>query len=631
LPVFRDDFERALLDLNLSPHPNPERSAVRRAYAQRAKTIRPDDDPKGFQALRQSYEIALIGVEDGFYEEYEEPDEFEMQDEHEAQPELEQNNPIDSTAAPVLGELELAQQNDQGEVQALRDQITGLLEHPIEQEDNLLRLTDQLLAHRGMEWLEVAFETRSWLLSLAAWNPNAPMNWLQQLNSHFELEKSLDNYNQTNNYHDVAIERIVARLNAIDQWANIRLAAASDPKSAASFILNSNEFLPWLWIRTFWHSFDPLFRTSVNNLLEQILSITESATRDQPKVTSAFQKRWQWAQQFAAIGKIKTSLLILFSSSIFTVLIAPEKETRDPNLILSLFLGLCLAGGMLWLGGSGLDKLRARLAKHYAALTRLELLIMVLLLCLLPLVVTAGKTVETDDVGSAFLEISNTGLVSRIIGLTFFGLFILKTAIDAITYQYTLYMQANGEMLFGLALLYAIVAWLTSLSSGFNFAISTAIVGFYLFMATLSTTAIQRAGPDFFTWRGGSALTIKPKQTIYVLIGLLVLHMVATQLLTPSIVPDQSSEFTSPLAYYLLAASALLLCYATFLACGLPISSNQGFIIFTFIAFGASWSFISTVKDTMPLVRFQIADLFLIMNLTYSLYLTHKSQKEPAR
>ncbi len=668
LPVFRDDFERALLDLHLQPQPKPERNAVRRAYAQLAKTIRPDDDPNGFQALRQSYEIALIGVDDGFYdddEDYEESNESHEVPSHEGPIEEQEKLPsgdenqtivqleemvltdadglqqkarpfqtferVTQTGGPALGELEQAQQNDQNEVQKLRDQINAWLAQPEGQEDTLLRLTDQLIAHRAMEWLEVSFETRNWLLSQAAWNENAPLNWLQQLNAKFALEKTQDDYSQGLNFNDAAIQKIMARLNAVDQWASIRLTAATDSKSTASFVLNSRSFYPWLWIRTFWQSFDPIFRTSVNNLLDWIATTGQSAARNQPTITPQFRKRWNLAQQFAAIGKIKTCLLILFSSSIFSALTTPETEPSFAFLLGSLFAGLCLAGAFLWLGGAALEKLRARLASYYVTLTRLELLTMVLLICLLPLVTTAGKTVETDHEGYAFLAISQPGLIPRFIVLTFFGLFVIKTAIDTITYQYTLFLQAKGEMLFGLGLLYAIVAWLTSLSSGFNFSISTAVVGFYLFMATLATSAIQRAGPNFFTWRGGSALKIKPQQTIIALIILLTLHMVATQLLTPAIIPNQTREFTSPVSYYLLATSALLLGYFTVLACGLPVSGNQGFIIFTFIAVGGSWAFIATVKDTMPLVRFQIADLFLIINLSYSLYITHKSQKETAQ
>lgn len=621
MPVFRDDFERALLDLHLKPQPKPERSAVRRAYAQLAKTIRPDDDPNGFQSLRQSYEIALVGVDDGFYDDYENYEESSHPNE----------GPIWQTAVPALGELEQAQQNDQNEVQKLRDQINAWLAKPQEQEDNLLRLTDQLIAHRAMGWLEVSFETRNWLLSQAAWNENAPLNWLQHLNAHFDLAKTQDDYNQGSNFNDAAIQKIMARLNAVDQWASIRLTAASDSKSTASFVLNSNSFLPWLWIRTFWQSFDPSFRTSVNNLLDWIATTGQSAARNQPTVTPQFQKRWNLAQQFAAIGKVKTCLLILFSSSLFSALTTPEQEPSFASLIASLFVGLCIAGALLWLGGAALDKLRVRLANYFVTLTRLEILTMVLLLCLLPLVTTAGKSIETDYANYAFLAISHPGLFPKIIMLTFFSLFIIKTAIDTITYQYTLFLQAKGEMLFGLALLYGIVAWLTSLSSGFNFSIATAVVGFYLFMATLATSAIQRAGPNFFTWRGGSALKIKPQQTIIVLIILLTLHMVATQLLTPAIISNQTREFNSPVSYYLLATSTLLLGYFTVLACGLPISRNQGFIIFTFIAVSTSWAFIANVKDTMPLVRFQIADLFLIINLSYSLYITHKSQKETAQ
>jgi hypothetical protein len=668
LPVFRDDFERALLELHLEPSPKPERSSVRRAYAQLAKTIRPDDDPNGFQALRQNYETALLGIDDGFYDDYNDDDDADNGEERPLTEESAESNSVDEfdqtqtapepkpvelndtdrllkkarpnqpistseqTLEPTfqLGELEIAQQNEDREIQALRDQIDKWLTNPVQLEDRLLRLTDQLLAHRGMESLQTAFETRSWLLALAAWNENAPLNWLQQLNAHFDLEKTQEQYNQSTNFSEAAIQRIMGRLNAVDQWAGIRMTAATDPKSIASFVLNTDKLLAWLWVRTFWQSFDPLFRTSVDHFLEWVDAIGQYAARDQPSITPAFRRRWDWVKQFAAIGKIKTSLLVFFSSALFSAIITPEVEASFLNTILSLSVGLCLAGLLLWLGGAALRKLRLRLTHHDATLTRIEVLVTNLLLCLLPLIVTVGQSSETDYDGYAFQALSHAGLIPNIVVLTFLGLVIVRIATDVITHQYTLFLQAKAEMLFGLGLLCAIVVWLTSLNSGSNFSLATAVVGIYLFMATLPTSAIQRAGPNFFTWRGGGVLKITPKQTTLGLIGLLVLHIIITQFLTPSVVPNLTREVTSPAAYYVLAASALLLCYATVLACGLPVSGNQGFIIFTFMTVGGSWAFIKTVKETMPLVRFQIADLFLILNLTYSLYITHKSQKEQA-
>jgi uncharacterized protein YejL (UPF0352 family) len=678
LPVFRDDFERALLKLQLPISPKPERNAVRRAYAQLAKTIRPDDDPTGFQALRHHYEIALIGIDDGLYDEEDEYNHSQSVEDyiHGNQDEAPQTTQLpnvelgsfevpdvelsDADRLPLkartfrplkaeenltadavvnlergpetqaIGDLERAQLDNQAEVETLRDQISDWLTKADAPEDTLMRLTDQLLAHRAMEWLEVSIETRTWLLSLAAWNPNAPLNWLQQLNAHFNLQQSHDDYSQSSSYSDAAVQSIIARLNAVDQWASIRLTAATDPKSVAAFVLNTKGILPLLWFRTFWQSFNPTFRAAVNHLLEWIQTAGLSASQGQPNIPAGFQKRWHWAQQFAAIGKVKTVLLAVFCGFMITAIASPENDAGFVVSLLSFLLGVGVAGGLLWLGGSALDRVRTRLASRYELLSRIELVTTILLLCLLPLVASAGLSVETNHEGNAFLSVTKPGALSTMIVITFFALFVIKTATDAITYQYRVFLMANGEMLFGLALLYAIVAWLTSLSSGFNFAVSTAVVALYMFMSTLSTSAIQRAGPNFFTWRGGSALPLDAKKTIMGLIGLLVLHMIVTQLLTPSIVPNEAREITSPWAYYFLAATVLLLCYATVLACGLPITGNQGFIIFSFMAVGGSWSFIATVKETMPLVRFQIADLFLILNLAYSLYITHKSEKEQA-
>ncbi|CCJ81045.1 hypothetical protein BN134_1773 [Cronobacter dublinensis 1210] len=43
----------------LGLEPGADERAVKRAYAKRLKTCRPDEDPQGFQTLRDAYEEAL--------------------------------------------------------------------------------------------------------------------------------------------------------------------------------------------------------------------------------------------------------------------------------------------------------------------------------------------------------------------------------------------------------------------------------------------------------------------------------------------------------------------------------------------------------------------------------------------
>ncbi len=652
MPVFREDFERCLLDLNLDPSEQPDRNAVRRAYAKLAKTIRPDDNPSGFQQLRQNYELALLGFDEGFYDDYERDVDSDFYAQSDAN-----NQQGDVTDRPTMPSIDIddiplsasdglvrrarnfnqAPSNsentavNQNSIQSLQDQMVDQLSKPVEQADSLMRFTDQLLAHLDKASLQVAFETKQWLLSLAAWNEHAPLSWLHQLNAHFDLENSANDYGQQFDASAAAVNRIVAKLASSSEWANLEREAVRNPSSAANFLLNQDKWLPLLWVQSFWRSFNPNFREAVNSLLRWIATQELMGHRGRTSVDVTFERRWDFIQQFAAIGQLKTIICATVSGALLTTLVSLVWTPPFSNLVLYIPLALASTAALLWIGGEGMARIRHKLSPYAKRLDRLELCLGTLLSLLLPLYVSIQFDQPKSTLFSSTVLSENGSLFVLIV---FCIAMTGKLVIDVITGQYTLIFKAGAEMLLGLGLIFGIVAWQISLGSGFDFDLATAGVAWFVFLASLPTAVIQRVGHDYFTWRSGDALRLTPKRAVVGLIVLLLIHIVVTQLVSnqlvvklPNLDPTvqvQNHDF----ARVWLGAASVLLCYLSILAAGNAVLSHQIYIIFSFLAIGASWSFIATVSNTMPLVRFQIMDVYVMVNLLFSLVEIHKSQTE---
>lgn len=136
--------------------PASDRKAIRRAYAARLKSVHPEEDPEGFKALREAFELALSHAEGRIYAGADGPEALEP--EPPAEPESQDwGGPIWPSAlapyAPVPSEMGDRPQQELTPSQAdLEQRLHALVSavHAEAEPDRLVQLLEELLASEAM-------------------------------------------------------------------------------------------------------------------------------------------------------------------------------------------------------------------------------------------------------------------------------------------------------------------------------------------------------------------------------------------------------------------------------------------------------------------------------------------------
>lgn len=217
--------------------PSDERS-VRRRYAALAKVHRPDTDPDGFQRLRAAYETALREAEEARSDG---PPTAARAASAPERPSDRSGSPDSSRAAAGLGRADDEAAIDVASNLQWRGLLHGLIEASglkVDSEPGLMVVSvpanpealqaavQQLLAHPANENLNVARETEHVLVTLAARSPSWPIELVERVWAHYQLDQRLA---FTEGWHPV--HQIQRRIDEAQQWTAVLQQARLSPRS----------------------------------------------------------------------------------------------------------------------------------------------------------------------------------------------------------------------------------------------------------------------------------------------------------------------------------------------------------------------------------------------------------------
>lgn len=167
----------------LAISPSTDEREIRRAYARRLKIVHPEDDPQGFQALRDAYEQALHRARHAAWQDLQsavpeagqdaeaaaEPDADLPQPADEDQPADRDETRLDAVATDDVLAGEIARdQADRTEHQRRCDALLAALNRPTVDEESILNALIDVFHSRALGALDTHQSTEHWLGQLAA-------------------------------------------------------------------------------------------------------------------------------------------------------------------------------------------------------------------------------------------------------------------------------------------------------------------------------------------------------------------------------------------------------------------------------------------------------------------------------